>query len=154
MAHIASEDATLARLALCNRANVVGAVDGVWWPNTADLKAELPDLILVCGSWIGPVRRVVYDPSMWLPAPSRIIRGNTAVPIDPYNLVASDTIYLIGTHRRDAVLFVVPPSSSDQIVRRVLSTIADSTQPVSAGLLRQLVRRLTPEVGWLMDSSP
>ena len=143
------------RLALCNRGNAAqGDVDGVWWPNTSDLKTELPDLVVVCGSWIGQVRRVVYDPSMWSPTPSRIIRGNTAIPVDPYHLVARDTIYLVGTHCRDAVLFVVPPTSSDETVRRVLSTVSGSSQPMSVALLRQLVRKLAPDAGWFAQSAP
>ena len=40
--------------------------------------------------------------------PSRVIRGTTTIPVDSYRLVASDTIYLLGTHARDAVLYVVP----------------------------------------------
>ena len=75
-----------------------------------DLRTELPDLVVVLGLSIGPVRRVVYDPSIWPDAPSRIIRGNAVTAVDPYTLVASDTIYLQGTHSRDAVLYIVPPT--------------------------------------------
>ncbi len=142
--HIAAKPAGAARLGLCSRGTVEGAVDGAWWPVSADLRTGLPDLIAVFGSWIGPVHRVVYDPSMWLPAPSRIIRGTVVISVDPYRLVARDTIYLIGTHSRDAVLFVVPPTSADDTADRVLSTVSDSTQPLTVMALRQLIEGPAP----------
>jgi hypothetical protein len=134
----------ISRLALCDRASVEGAVDGAWWPNNCDLRTELPDLIAVFGLWIGPVHRVIYDPSVWLPAPSRVIRGNKVISIDPYQLVAPDTIYLIGTHSRDAVLFVLPPTSADDAARRVLRAVTDFAQPMSVTMLRQLASQSAP----------
>src|ERR1700754_5129181 len=107
-----------ARLALCTRATIPGGVDGAWWPGSPDLRTELPGLVAVLGLAIGPVRRVVYDLSMWPTPPSRIIRGTMITSVDPYTLVARDTIYLMGTHSRDAVLYVVPPAVPDAAVRR------------------------------------
>ncbi|CAN5517578.1 hypothetical protein BH11ACT6_BH11ACT6_26980 [soil metagenome] len=101
---------------------------------------ELPDLISVVGAWIGPIRRVVYDRRAWLPAPARIIRGQTSITVDAYRLVASDTIYLMGTHSRDAVLFVVPSKSAGGTVSRVLREVAKSAHPMSVTLVRQLLR--------------
>lgn len=152
--HIASQHSDITRLALCDRANIQGAVDGAWWPSSTDLRRELPDLIAVFGLWIGPIRRVVYDPSVWLPAPSRMIRGNAVTSIDPYRLVASDTIYLIGTHSRDAVLFVVPPSSAGDTANRALRAVSESTQPISVGVLRLLVGQYAPVAGHFAESWP
>src|SRR5271165_7277762 len=91
----------MARLALCERDRARGAVDGAWWPKSPDLGSELPDLVAVFGSWIGPVHRVVYDPSVWLSAPPRVIGRNAMISVDPYRLVFRDTIYLMGTHLSD-----------------------------------------------------
>lgn len=115
-------------------------MDGAWWPNTRDLNVELPDLLAVVGSWIGPIRRVVYDRRVWLPAPARIIRGATSVAVDPYRLVAADTIYLVGTHSRDLVLFILPAYEADDTAPRVLRDVADSAQPMTVSLVRQLLR--------------
>lgn len=145
MVQIASQRSSSTRLALCDRSSTPGAVDGAWWPNSCDLRSELPDLIAVIGMLIGPVHRVVYDPSMWPSAPSRIIRGTTVISVDPYALVARDTIYLIGTHSRDSVLYVVPPSSSGLAVHRVLSAVADATGPMSVDVLRHLVRHFATQ---------
>lgn len=145
LAHLAFQHSPAARLALCERAPTRGGVDGAWWPTSSDLGGELPDLVAVLGSWIGPVHRVVYDPSLWLAAPSRIIRGNAVISVDPYRLRARDTIYLKGTHSRDAVLFVVAPSSASLAAHRVLRLVSQAGQPMNVAVLRQLVRRSTQE---------
>ena len=61
------------------------------------------------------------------------------VSLNPYRLIFSDTIYLMGTHSRDAILFVLPPSSPNDEARRLLSELSASTQPVNAGELRQRI---------------
>jgi Family of unknown function (DUF5994) len=144
----------VARLALCERDRTRGAVDGAWWPKSFDLGAELPDLVAVFGSWIGPVHRVVYDPSVWLSAPSRVIGRNALISVDPYRLVFRDIIYLMGTHSRDAVLFVVSPSSSGEEAQRLLHTVSASTRPMNASVLRQLVREFGAGFGSPEESSP
>ena len=153
MAHVSSSPSRVTRLALCERDQTRGAVDGAWWPKSFDLSSELPDLVAVFGSWIGEVHRVVYDPSAWLPAPARVIRRNEMVSLDPYRLVFSDTIYLMGTHSRDAVLFVLSPSSSGEEARRVLCEVSSSAQPMNATVLRQLVRQCASGFGHSEDSA-
>jgi Family of unknown function (DUF5994) len=145
MVQIAFQDCSAARLALCNRSTLHGAVDGAWWPSSADLRTELPDLVAVLGMSIGPVHRVVYDPRIWPNAPSRVIRGTAVTAVDPYTMVARDTIYLMGTHSRDAVLYVVPPAIPRAAVHRVLRTVSSATQAMSVAVLRQLVDRFVAE---------
>jgi hypothetical protein len=142
---IASPSSGPARLTLCARSTVPGAVDGAWWPQSSDLRSELPDLVAVLGMSIGPVRRVVYDPTFWPAAPSRIIRGTAVTTVDPYALVDNDTIYLMGTHSRSAVLFVVPPAMPVAAVRRVLHAVDDTTGSMSVTVLRHLVDRFARE---------
>lgn len=139
MVHVASQCSSAARLALCDRADLPGAVDGAWWPCSSDLRTELPDLVAILGLLIGSVNRVVYDPSIWPHAPSRIIRGTAQISVDPYSLVACDTIYLVGTHSRDAVLYVVPPASPGDAVHRLLRAVTDGTTPMSVPVLRLLM---------------
>jgi hypothetical protein len=145
MVQIAFQDSSAVRLALCNRSTLQGAVDGAWWPTSVDLRIELPDLVAVLGLSIGPVRRVVYDPRIWPNAPSRVIRGTEVTAVDPYALVARDTIYLIGTHSRDAVLYIVPPAIPRAAVYRVLRAVSSATESMSVAVLRQLVHRWAAE---------
>jgi hypothetical protein len=127
------------RLQLCDNGNTHGAVDGAWWPRSSELTLELPDLVVVLGRLIGPIQRVIYDPAIWpLTVPSRIVQGTNVTSIDPYRLVEADTIYLIGTHSRRAVLFVVPPSTPQFAVDMVLRTVGGAARPVTAVMLRRL----------------
>jgi uncharacterized protein DUF5994 len=126
------------RLAVCDRTVTQGDVDGAWWPGSSDLRSELPDLTAVFTSWIGPIRRVVYDPRGWLPAPPRIVRGGESISVDPYRLVAYDTIYLMGTHHRDALLYVVPPLTVNDAAHRVLQTVEGAGGPVTIAMLRRI----------------
>jgi hypothetical protein len=153
-AHDSSKPSTVTRLVLCDRDDTRASVDGAWWPKSLDLSSELPDLVAVFGSWIGTVQRVVYDPSVWLPAPARVIGRNQMVSLAPYRLVFSDIIYLMGTHSRDAVLFVLSPSSSDEEARSVLCEVSSSAQPMNAEVLRQLTRRCAAASGRSADSMP
>jgi hypothetical protein len=150
VAHVSSSPSSPTRLVLCQRDPTPGAVDGAWWPKSLDLKSELPDLLAVFGLWIGAVHRVVYDPSAWLAAPTRLLRHSEMVSLHPYRLVFSDTIYLMGTHSRDAVLFVLQPSSSEE-AQRFLCEVSTCAEPMNAGAMRQLARRCVsgnPETDW------
>jgi len=146
VAQVASYPPSATRLALCERDVTRAAIDGAWWPKSLDLRSELPDLLAVFGFWIGAVHRVVYDPSVWLPAPTRLIRHSEMVSLNPYRLVFSDTIYLVGTHSRDAVLFVLAPSSSGEEAGRLLHEVSTSVLPMNARALRHLARECASEI--------
>lgn len=141
---ICSPAVTGPRLALCARSSSPDGIDGAWWPSSGDLGKELPDLVSVLGSKIGPIRRVVYDPSEWPRTPSRIIVGGVALSVDPYSMVERGTIYLVGTHSRDAVMYVVPPKTDTAIVQRALQAVSDATVPMTAPVLRHLLGYFAP----------
>ena len=109
---------------------------------------------------IGEVRRVVYDPRAWTKTPSRMIRHGVAISVDPYTMVTSETIYLIGTHSRDAVLYVFPQTSTIAVVDRVLDAIRASDAPMDTSVLRHLVaasrvpRRKRRDCGHRSDEPP
>jgi hypothetical protein len=114
-----------------------GCVDGAWWPKTPNLAVELPDIVAVFSRWIGTVHRVVYDPTLWKTPPSRLIRHGAAISVDPYRMVNRETIGLMGTHSRSAVLFVVPPSTSAAVANRMLRLVESATKPMPASFLLQ-----------------
>jgi hypothetical protein len=47
----------------------------------------------------------------------------------------------MGTHSRDAVLFVLSPSSTRDEARRLLGEVSTSALPMNADMLRQFVRQ-------------
>lgn len=139
MVDVAAERLSATRLAICGRTDQRGTVDGAWWPPAYDLKTTLPDLISVMGRWLGPVSRVLYDPSLFPSAPSRIIRGTTVISVDRYSLVARDTIYLTGTHTRNALLYVVPPETGADNACDLLKRVESTTIPMTVRMLRAIV---------------
>lgn len=135
------------RLALRTRSAGLGGLDGGWWPATAELRDELPDLLCVVGSMIGEIRRVVYDPRSWQPAPRRVIRHGRSIAVDPYAMLTSEMIYLVGTHTRDAVFFAIPPACDADVGERLLATVSDESEDVTAFVLRRLLTTSTRSVG-------
>ena len=139
MADDVSHASLLTRLALCKHPGVQGTLAGAWWPPDRRLGTALADLVAVLGLRIGPVRRVLYDPALWDAAPARIIRGSTVVPVDAYSLIARDTLYVMGTHNRHSLLFVVPPGAAEADARRVLVAVTAASGPPSVPTLRGIL---------------
>ncbi|MGA9376983.1 MAG: DUF5994 family protein [Mycobacterium sp.] len=139
MVDAVAEHPSATRLAVCGRTEQRGTVDGAWWPPEYNLKTTLPDLISVMGRWLGPVHRVLYDPSLFPSAPSRVIRGSSVISVDRYSLVARDTIFVIGTHTRNALLYVVPPETDAERARELLKTVSGAAQPMTVRMLRAIV---------------
>jgi hypothetical protein len=118
---------------------VQGTVAGAWWPPDRRLGTGLADLVAVLGLRIGPVRRVLYDPAQWDSAPARVVRGSTTVAIDAYSLIARDTIYLMGTHHRHSLLYIVPPGAAKLDAYRVLTAVTAAADPLSVPMLRAIL---------------
>ncbi len=146
MANLAVIPSGSARLALCDRAPTRDGIDGAWWPRNADVGAELADVVSLFGLWIGSVRRVVYDPrNGWLQPPVRVASGNSTATVDPYRLRDPRALYMVGTHARDAVLFVVPPAVSAVSGKRLLRVVGAAAGPLSTGAVGQLLEDLTTQ---------
>ena len=63
------------RLRLKPKAPHSGYVDGAWWPHSADLAAELPDLLSVLSVRLGPIGRVIYKMNEWAKPPAKFATG-------------------------------------------------------------------------------
>ncbi|ATL70162.1 DUF5994 family protein [Nocardia terpenica] len=95
-------------------------LDGAWWPRSADLAAELPDLLAVLAVQLGPVRRVVYDRASWSRTPRQLIIADRAIPLDAYAFELGNTMYIFGSAGAVIVLRVVPSVTDPRAARTVL----------------------------------
>jgi len=86
-------------------------IDATWWPRTSSLATELPDLITALQLRTGPISRVVYDPTTWLPAGGRLFMDERSVRLDPYLFERSDTVYVYGANGNVMVLQAVHPTA-------------------------------------------
>lgn len=87
-------------------------LDGAWWPRSADLAAELPDLLAVLGVRMGPVSRVVYDRASWSPAPAQLTEDDHTVELEAHSFELGNTLYVLG-------------ETGEMIVLQVISSDAD-----------------------------
>ncbi|MEU4434450.1 DUF5994 family protein [Nocardia rhamnosiphila] len=111
------------RLRLCPRGDGTGGVDGVWWPRTQDLVAEVPGLFTVLRPHLGPVWRVVYDPAGWSPSARRLQFGSRAVRLDPYPFELFNTMYVCSVYDIAVVLRVIASTTNSSKANAALAAV-------------------------------
>lgn len=111
------------RVRLRPRAEGTGYLDGVWWARTRDLAAELPGLFTVLRPGLGPVRRVVYDPTGWAPSARHLQLGSHRIRLDPYRFELFNTMYVFGVHGI-VVLQVIPSMTEASVANAALAAVS------------------------------
>lgn len=102
------------RLRLNAKAPATGYVDGAWWPHSADLAKELPDLLAVLSVRLGAVDRVLYNLTEWEKPPAKLATGGHTVRLDGYRLQPINTLEVLGVNRNKITLLVVPPNTDSE----------------------------------------
>jgi hypothetical protein len=100
------------RLRLKPKAPQSGYVDGAWWPRSADLTAELPDLLAVLSVRLGRIDRVLYNVSEWVTAPAKLATAGRNVRLDGYRRQPINTVEVLSADR-DKILLLVVPDDAD-----------------------------------------
>ncbi|BBX58497.1 hypothetical protein TM48_02846 [Mycobacterium shottsii] len=122
------------RLRLKPKAPQSGYVDGAWWPHSADLTTELPDLLSVLSVRLGPISRVIYNLNEWSLPPSKFATGGRTVRLDGYRLQPVNTVEVLGLNRNKIVLLVVSPQAGSDQAHTIMMTAAeaDNAAPVDS----------------------
>lgn len=102
------------RLRLKPKAPTTGYVDGAWWPHSADLPIELPDLLAVLSVRLGLIDRVIYNLTEWAHAPAKLPSGGRIVRLAGYYRQPVNTVEVIGLNRKKIVLLVVPAGTDPE----------------------------------------
>jgi hypothetical protein len=105
-----------------------GYVDGAWWPRSADLTTEIPELLAALETRIGPVDRVLYKLSEWAHAPAKLPVGTRRIRLDGYRIQPPHTVEVLGFNRNRVVLLVVPPDASPAHAESTMSAAAAPVQ--------------------------
>ncbi|WP_280357381.1 DUF5994 family protein [Nocardia otitidiscaviarum] len=100
-----------------------GYVDGVWWPYTDNLPAELPGLITGLAARLHPVLRVAYHLVEWATPPGELVVAGRAVRLDWHHAIAH-TVMLLGSGNRRLVLLVVPSGTDPGDAYTAMTTAA------------------------------
>jgi hypothetical protein len=102
------------RLRLKPKAPTTGFVDGAWWPHSADLPTELPDLLAVLSVRLGPIDQVMYNLTEWAQAPKRLSADRHEVRLAGYYRQPVNTIEVRGANRDRIVLLVIPAETDPE----------------------------------------
>jgi hypothetical protein len=134
------------RLKLKPKAPQSGYVDGAWWPHSADLTAELPDLLSVLSVRLGPIGRVIYNVNEWETPPAKFATGGRTVRLDGYRLQPVNTVEAVGFNQNKIVLLVVSPQADPDEAHAILMTAAgpDNALTVDSLLKNSAEVRETP----------
>jgi hypothetical protein len=134
------------RLKLKPKAPQSGYVDGAWWPHSADLTAELPDLLSVLSVRLGPIGRVIYNVKEWETPPAKFATGGRTVRLDGYRLQPVNTVEAVGFNQNKIVLLVVSPQADPDEAHAILMTAAgpDNALTVDSLLKNSAEVRETP----------
>ncbi len=124
------------RLRLKPKAPQNGYVDGAWWPHSADLTAELPDLLAVLSVRLGPIGRVIYNVNEWATPPAKLATGGRTVRLNGYRRQPVNTVEVLGLNRNKIVLLVISPQTdSDQAHAIMMSAAGPSNASTAESLL-------------------
>ncbi|MFM9696042.1 DUF5994 family protein [Streptomyces europaeiscabiei] len=97
-----------------------GVLDGVWWPRSRDIAAELPSLITALTGYLGPITRVGLDTGAWEALPTRMTIDERVVHIDSFP--AGDDTVLITRGEQDLFsLLVIPPHATPDAARAAMA---------------------------------
>jgi hypothetical protein len=102
------------RLWLKRKAPVTGYVDGAWWPHSADLDRELPDLLALLSERLGSVERVSYRLGDWSDMPRKILVSGQAVKLDGYRRQPANTVGISDGRGQSIVLLVIAPQTDPE----------------------------------------
>ncbi|MCM6777233.1 DUF5994 family protein [Nocardia sp. CDC159] len=96
------------RLRFIAEAAVTCDVDGVWWPRSDDLAAELPALLTFLAVRVGPIGRVGYHMDEWVCAPTGLVTDGRRVRLDGYRHACEHAVDVLAVGGTRIALRVVP----------------------------------------------
>lgn len=86
--------------------------DGVWWPHSRDLVAELAGLFAALQPGFGPVRRVIYHLDEWSAAPRELESGGRCVRLDGYRRRQARTLDIVGDGAALTLRLITPVAAA------------------------------------------
>ncbi|MDT7537485.1 MAG: hypothetical protein QOI82_1070 [Actinomycetota bacterium] len=113
-----ADPVAVARLRLHPPAPVPGTetADGVWWPRSLDLVAELGPLLASMRLAGHAVRRVTYNLDAWQPAASKPVINGAVVRLGGYRMLSPRVLHLTSPDSAAPFVLLVIPPSADPVV--------------------------------------
>jgi hypothetical protein len=116
------------RLKLDGGSSRDAALDGAWWPRTADADAELPSLLEALGGLRGEITHVLLGAGEWdLPHRRRLAAGRGAARLGWYSTQPAGLVTVITDFGQDRFdLLVVPPDATPDAAESAMSGAANT----------------------------
>ncbi|WP_409474005.1 DUF5994 family protein [Streptomyces sp. HC307] len=112
----------LLRLRLAPHSTLPRRLDGVWWPRSYDLLAELPQLLAALPRAWGHIAGVTVNGAAWSAAPGRMLVANQVVRLRKTVAVhAPDTVVLLAPGHGRWDLLVVPPGTTEEAAEPIIT---------------------------------
>lgn len=102
-----------------------GTHDGVWWPRSGDVGAELPGLVTGLTEHLGPVTSLGLDTDAWDDVPARLVVDGRSVHTNWYP-VGDDTVIIARGDRDHLTLLVIPPQASLDAAHAVMARTVEA----------------------------
>ncbi|AZP19210.1 DUF5994 family protein [Streptomyces aquilus] len=103
------------RLRLAPHSPLPRRFDGVWWPRSYDLLAELPELLAGLPPAWGHIAGITVNGAAWSAAPGRMLVCNKVVRLRKAAARhALDTVVLLAPGHGRWDLLVVPPDTTEE----------------------------------------
>jgi hypothetical protein len=117
----------LLRLRLAPHGGLPRRLDGVWWPHSYDLLAELPQLLASLPRAWGHIASVTVNGTAWSAAPGRMLVCNQVVRLcRTVSQHAPNTIVLLAPGHGRWDLMVVPPDTTAETAEPLMTaTMSD-----------------------------
>ncbi|MFI7166799.1 DUF5994 family protein [Rhodococcus erythropolis] len=123
----------------------IGSVDGAWWPHSADLASQLPELLTVLITHLGPIDRVVYELNGLDSHPTYLTFAGRSVRLDGYKFQPHGTVYVTGLGGKRLVILVIPPHCDAEAAHRALTIASEAGNESFVGeLLSIAAPSITP----------
>jgi hypothetical protein len=98
--------------------------DGIWWPRSLDLVAELEPLLAALTAAGCSARRVTYNLDAWQPAPHKAVIGGALIRLGGYHRLSAGVLHVTAAGATvPLVLLVIPPSADEDVARSALGTV-------------------------------
>ncbi|MBT2415683.1 hypothetical protein J7I94_35020 [Streptomyces sp. ISL-12] len=114
------------RLRLAPHGLLPRRIDGVWWPHSRDLTAQLPRLLAALPASWGGIVSVTVNAAAWSAAPGSVLVADQVVrlhkAVAPH---APDTVVLLSPGQGRWDLLVVPPDTSEEAGASLMAAALD-----------------------------
>jgi hypothetical protein len=115
----------LLRLRLAPHGGTPRPIDGVWWPRSYDLLAELPRLLAGLPRAWGRITSVTVNGGKWSETPGRMLIHNEVVRLHRAAVAAAPHTIVLLARRGRWDLLVVPPDTTEKAAEPLMAAAAD-----------------------------